>query len=405
MLGREGPMGAARYDALLARARALAADVLAPRANAADQADRPPVKQVRALAAAGLLGLTVPARYGGHEAPRAVVRAYTEILAAACGLTTFVQQQHLSACRLIAGGTNAALQADCLPAFAAGARLCGVAFSHLRRPGPPLLRATPAPDGGWVLDGTAPWFTGWGLMDEVVLGGTLPDGRLLYVLAPLDAGPALTPSPPLRLCAFNASATVALHCRGLRVGAERHVKTTARADLATADRGGVLDVTPQTFGVALAASALVRALAAERDSTVLRATADALDAEREAARQAVETWLAVPSAPEQAAGVGGGYAAGLRLRAGCLALAVRAAHAAVAATGGGANARDQAAQRLYREAMAYTLLMQTADVQAATLDRLAADAARATAAFTNPSRADLSSAASPGSWPEAVEHL
>src|SRR5215210_3153742 len=73
------------FAALLQRAQAIAASVLAPRAGQTDQADGPPVDNLRALGAAGLLGLTTPARYGGQEAPLGVVRAYNETIAAACG--------------------------------------------------------------------------------------------------------------------------------------------------------------------------------------------------------------------------------------------------------------------------------------------------------------------------------
>src|SRR5262249_35810040 len=87
---------------LLARTRDVAARVLAPRANACDQAALLPVENIRCLAEAGLLGLTVPVAFGGAGATPAVVRAYMEILAGACGLTTFVIFQHIVACRHIA---------------------------------------------------------------------------------------------------------------------------------------------------------------------------------------------------------------------------------------------------------------------------------------------------------------
>src|SRR5262249_32593700 len=94
------------FAALLQRARALAADVLAPRAERSARADGPPVDNLHALGAAGLLGLTTPSCYGGQEAPQDVFRAYNETIAAACGVTSFIQLQHLSACQLVAGGEN-----------------------------------------------------------------------------------------------------------------------------------------------------------------------------------------------------------------------------------------------------------------------------------------------------------
>src|SRR5262249_16329098 len=149
---------------------------------------------------------------------------YTEILAAACGVTNFVQGQHQSAALIIAGGENQELKQAVLPDMATGKKLCGVAFSHLRRPGEPIMRAIPSGDG-YLFNGTAPWVTGWGVITDVVLGGTLPDGRLLWVVAPLQESDAMCPSPTMPLCAMNASGTVSITCRDFYVGEQRRIKT------------------------------------------------------------------------------------------------------------------------------------------------------------------------------------
>ena len=60
----------------------------------------------------------------------------------------------------------------------------------------------------------------------------------------------------------------------------------------------------------------------------------------------------------------------LRLRAEAISLAVRCAHAAVTTARGGANAHDHPAQRVYREALAFTVFGQTPAVMEATLARL-----------------------------------
>jgi alkylation response protein AidB-like acyl-CoA dehydrogenase len=347
---------------LLECARGISRDVIGPRALETDKSDAIPADNVRQLASAGLLGLSTPEIYGGYGAPGSVLRTYTEILAAACGTTTFVQGQHLSACALIAGGENEELKYEVLPAFARGERICGVAFSHLRRPGSPILRAVQDGDS-YVFNGSAPWFTGWGLMTETVLGGTLPDGRFLYVVTPLDAQ-GIEASPPLKLCAMNASGTVILTIRDLRVPAERAMKTITREQMGANDLGAILVVAPQIFGVSRAALDLLAGLAEMRRSDVIRQTLDALEAEMAAARAAVDRWLDRVDDP--------GYKEGaLSTRAWCIAFGVRCAHAAMAATGGLANSRDNDAQRLFREAMFYTLTAQTRDVQTATLNYLA----------------------------------
>src|SRR5262249_55057099 len=142
-----------------------------------------------------------------------------------CGVTTFTQAQHHGPSRMIASGPNDTLKHLLLPDLAAGRRMCAISFAHLRRPGPPVLRAEPV-EGGYRLNGTAPWVTCWGLMAEVVFGATLPDGRFVFLWSPGDradfpdlfdgsappdgAWGSLHASAPLPLCAMNASATVEL---------------------------------------------------------------------------------------------------------------------------------------------------------------------------------------------------
>src|SRR5207253_1307318 len=106
-----------------------------------------------------------------------------QLLASYCGVTTFTQAQHHGPSRMIANGPNGELKRRLLPDLARGKRMSGISFAHLRRPGPPVLRAEPV-EGGWRLQGTAPWVTGWGLISQVAFGATLPDGRFLYVWSP-----------------------------------------------------------------------------------------------------------------------------------------------------------------------------------------------------------------------------
>ncbi|GDY60882.1 hypothetical protein SAV14893_002750 [Streptomyces avermitilis] len=78
---------------LVAGARRLAAEVLAPRAEQVDQ-EGVPASSIEAVKRSGLLGLSAPVEYGGSAAPAAVARETAEILAGACCSTWFVQTQH-----------------------------------------------------------------------------------------------------------------------------------------------------------------------------------------------------------------------------------------------------------------------------------------------------------------------
>lgn len=345
--------------ALLDRTREIAANVLAPRAQEVDQAELLPAGHLRVLAEAGLLGLAVPAEYGGHGAPGRVVREYMAILAAACGVTTFVQMQHVLACGFIAGSDNEALKRRALPVLAAGERFCSVAYSHVRRPGPPMVRAEPVP-GGYRLNGSAPWMTGCGLADDCVFGGTLPDGRYLFALAALPGDGRVVASPPMRLCAVSASATVSLACRDFDIPAEDVIRIMTPEQMAARDVGGSYTLTSLSLGVARGATGLVARLGEQHASAVLAGTAAELLRRVEALVEEIDCWAERGDHPEYAT-------RGILLRAAAIELGVRAAHAAVTATGGSANSLDHPAQRFFREAMLYTLTAQTRPVQTAAL--------------------------------------
>ncbi len=364
--------------AVLEAARRLAETVIGPRAQETDQGDGPNRDNFRALAEAGLLGLAIPHEYGGLDVSGGTQREYTELLASYCGVTTFTQAQHHGPSRMIANGPNEDLKRRLLPDLAAGRMLCAISFAHLRRPGPPVLTATPVP-GGYRLNGTAPWVTGWGLMNQVVFGATLPDGRFVYAWSPGDRADfpdlfaevapedgdwgTLRASTPLPLCAMNASATVTLTCENWFIPQAHWLSESDRETMRRNDRNGVLGATAMPLGCT-AASVRVLCEAAERRSIpAIRRAAAALGTEMEAARAQILEWNKRSAEPDF-------FENAVRIRAWCIELAVRAAHAAVTAGSGAANTLTHPAQRLLREAMFYTIQAQTQEVMDATLARL-----------------------------------
>jgi alkylation response protein AidB-like acyl-CoA dehydrogenase len=355
-------------DPLVASARALARSVFAPRAAESDRAAAPPRENLDALAAAGLLGLTVPARLGGREAGAAVVRHVLEEIAAGCGVTAFCAFQHLVACRHLASSGNEALGARVLPALAAGARLATVAFSHLRRSGPPCLRAVPAPGpaGGYLFEGTAPWATGIGLVDDVLLAAVRDDGTSVWAYLPLDRGAALEPSPPIPLLAMSASGTVSLRCQGLFVGPEEIVKLVTPEELSRDTAPAALFFSALSLGATAAAIRVLEQQAARSGEPAIGAAAIRFSAALREARAAVDAQAERPLAPDVEADW-------LATRAATIALGVRAGHAALAACGGAATAIDHPASRILREAALYTTTAQTTLLRAATLAQLTAD--------------------------------
>lgn len=190
------------------RAQRLADEVLFPAAMATDVADRVPAANLDALAEAGLYEVATEL---GQEDFAAVVEA----LASGCLATTFVWLQHHGLVRALASSeahTDLTARARC------GEVRGGLALAGLL-PDPPL-RARPAADG-WVLDGSAPWVTGWGMVDVLLVAARSDDGATVTTLL-VDAaeGGGLSVERQ-RLVAVDASATVEASFDGVAVLPDR----------------------------------------------------------------------------------------------------------------------------------------------------------------------------------------
>ena len=204
---------------ILAVARRVADDLLFPEATRVDGLDVLPVAQLDALAAEGLYGASVPVQAGGLGLDLRAACAVTEELASGCLTTTFVWLQHRGlAMTLAAEGTPVALRDRWLGPVCRGQVRGGIALTGII-PGPPLLRARPAAGGGWQVDGEAPWVTGWGLIDLLLVQARGPQDSIVTLILDAAARPGLTVTRQ-RLAAVNASVTVRLSFDGVRVPAE-----------------------------------------------------------------------------------------------------------------------------------------------------------------------------------------
>ncbi|HEX2193000.1 MAG TPA: acyl-CoA dehydrogenase family protein [Acidimicrobiales bacterium] len=343
----------------MASARRVAEDLLAPSAEATDQSPVVPAGHLRALAEAGLDGLSGPVDAGGAAAPAAVSRLVYEVLAGACGVTFFVWVQHHAPVRMLATSANAALRRRWLPALCRGDLLGGVAFAYLRRPGPPAVAARPVA-GGWVVHGEAPWVTSWGLAGLYAVAASTGDDVVFFALTTDPPPTEVTASAPLPLAAMAASATVRVTFDGLFVPADDVIATVPVADWRARDRLATARPHPAPLGVAARAVRLL----SEIDGQPAVAAA-AADLAGELARCREHAY-----GLDTGAGDDDAVAALVRARAWGLDLALRAASAVVAATGGGAMALTHPGQRLVREAAFYSIQAQTPELRRATLDRL-----------------------------------
>ncbi|MEU9338323.1 acyl-CoA dehydrogenase family protein [Streptomyces sp. NPDC048290] len=343
---------------LIDRARRLARELLAPRAQEVDRTEVPP-GHLTAIRASGLLGVSAPVAYGGAGAPDTVAREVAEILAGACCSTWFVQTQHHTPVRLLAR-SDAPVRERLLRPLATGELVAGIAYAHVRAYPRVPVRATAVAEG-WRFDGTVPWYTGWGLNDVMLLAGVAEGDagpELVFAFTDARERPGLRASAPMRLAALTAARTVALELDGLLVEREAVLLRVPQAEFAAVDLARSANASPALFGIAYAALDLLDADA--------RAAAEPLreriDQVREQAYALAEADGPEPRIEERLA---------LRVRAHDLMRA--ATTAAVVAGGGRAMSLDSPAQRLYREGMFLLIQAQTAPVRAAHLAHLGTD--------------------------------
>lgn len=323
-------------------------DVVAPAALRVD-GDAVPRSHLDALAPTGVFASAV-----ADDVAPADRRAAQEVLAAGCLATWFVQAQHHSPVRLVSSGPADARD-RLLPLLTSGTSIAGIAFSHVRRWPDRPVEASRVP-GGWRLQGTAPWYSGWGINDVAVLAGVSDHGDVVFGLAPAEASARLRPGPPLDTVAVSGARTVPLHLDGLVVGDDGVLQVVPIEQWRDEDEATTANVTPAVFGVADAAVSL---LAAGREDVArdagARLRADVAGVRAEAYRLLDE----VPA--------GERLDDRLAVRAEAIRLCLHAAQSAVIAGGGRSMLRTERAQLYARWALFLAVQAQTSRLRAALL--------------------------------------
>jgi len=317
-------------SALVAEAQRIADEVLFPAALVTDAADIVWRELLDVLADAGLYGLFVPERLGGLGADPATGCLVIEALAGGCLTTTFVWLQHQFSAVAISA-SEPAMRSLWIGDLASGRRRSGVAFAHLRRPGPPVVLAELA-DHGWIVSGSAPWVTGWDRIDLVVVGARSGDD-VVWLLVDAVASDTMR-ADRLRLAALDASATVELHFSAHVVPASRVIAIEPLQEWMARDAAGMRTNGSLALGIAARCARLLESTALDDRIGECRAALDTAGIEQmPAARAAVSV------------------------------LAVEAAATLVASVGGRSMVRDHHAQRLAREALFLLVQGQTPTIR------------------------------------------
>ena len=312
-----------------------------------------------------MLALRVPRQWGGKEVSEETFGSFQELVARYSGALAFLQTQHQSAAGMLVASSNSLLQEKYLSRMSNGEVLLGVGFSQLRREGDPLTLAIPVP-GGYQLNGVVPWVTGWDFFSEFIIAATLPDGGAVFGVVPLrethqESGGALTLSIPAQLAAMTSTNTVTATLKNWFLPAERVVSIKPAGWIHENDKKNVLRATFLATGCALAGLDILESVARTKSLPFITNAFDSLQQELRNCRTAVQEAQNNPGLE---------LAERLQMRAWAIDLAARIAHAAVTVSSGAANYSHHDAQRVYREALVFTVTGQTRAVMEATLERL-----------------------------------
>ena len=314
-------------------AKSLADEVLFPDANRIDQLSVLPTARLDLLADQGWYGLSAPSSGLRFEDAWPIIEAF----AGGCLTTTFVWMQHLGILPACAFGPDH-LRGWVEP-LATGQRRGTVVFAGLLPT--PSVRAHQ--DGEeWVLEGQAPWVSGWGLTDLIHVSARTPEDDVVWLL--VDSQTFGLQATPLRLLAVNASATVTLRFEGVRVDSGRQTSRFPWAQWPTRDAMGLRTNGSLALGVAGRCCRLIGP--------------SPLDEELEACRTALD---------------GASPAALPGHRAAAAAFAMRAATALAVSQGSRSVVLESHAERLLREAAVLLVFGSRPRIRRALLGRLGAE--------------------------------
>jgi alkylation response protein AidB-like acyl-CoA dehydrogenase len=351
-------MGFMSTSAFLAAVRLYLQDAIAPIAN---RIDSDPVALRSALQGLGdrqWLALRVPQQWGGAEIDPPSFYQFQEQLARFSGALAFLQTQHQSAGMALVKSQNESLKQSYLPLMGSGKALMGIGFSHLRRSTKPPLKATPVL-GGYRLSGQIPWLTGYRFFQDILIAGQLSDGSAVYGVVPFTTTGGIRLSPPMPLAAMNATQTVSAELKDWFLPEDCVAAIQPDGAIRENDRTNVLSHSAFALGCAQAGLDIVESVRRTKPFLAIASAQAALSDQLEDCRTAIYT-AAERSFEEK-----------LRLRVSAIELAVRCAHAAVVVSSGAANALSHPAQRVYREALVFSVAGQTTAVLEASLAQIA----------------------------------
>ncbi|HEY6443776.1 MAG TPA: acyl-CoA dehydrogenase family protein [Candidatus Acidoferrales bacterium] len=182
-------------QAVLASNEKLSQELLRASADSIDQSRRFPRGNLEALGKSGVLGLLIPAQYGGTGAGLAEMSQVLQVQAQNCASTAMVTLMHFCATAAIVAKGSDALKQEILPRCARGEHISTLAFSEAGSGGHFYLPVSEVRLNGEkkTLSAAKSFVTSAGEADSYVIsarkaGASAPTETNLYLIAKSTAG-------------------------------------------------------------------------------------------------------------------------------------------------------------------------------------------------------------------------
>ncbi|WP_107670645.1 acyl-CoA dehydrogenase family protein [Cyanothece sp. BG0011] len=347
-------------DNFLANIESYLQEFVTPFASEIDHSPDALKKALEGLIQQSLLSARIPQTWGGLELNSEMFYLLQQLLSQYSGALAFLQLQHQGAVNAIVKSENEALKQNYLPKIVAENLSCGLGFSQLRRQGKPMITATPI-QGGYAITGNVPWITGFDFFDSFILGATLPDGQEIRGIVPFKSSSDVMFSKPMKLGAMESTNTVTARFENYFLPENKIVSIAQPGDIHNNDKQVVLYPSFLVLGCAKAGLDIVKN----------KAETKPLDFIQEAYDHLYEEWQICQSKIRQAITIENrSFDDDLQLRVWSINLAERCAKAAVTVSSGAANYYNHPAQRVYKEALVFSVFAQTTDIMKASLEQL-----------------------------------
>jgi alkylation response protein AidB-like acyl-CoA dehydrogenase len=166
-------------EAFQKKAAELAAGVVGKTAGGVDESGKYPAESMKALADAGLMGLTMPADFGGKAQGPGVYCAVVEELATACPSTAMIYVMHVSASHAILGAPASPKRDAILKDICAGKHTTTLAWSEKGSRSQfwlPVSKLEAAGDG-FKTNAQKSWVTSANHANSYVSSGQIPGAK------------------------------------------------------------------------------------------------------------------------------------------------------------------------------------------------------------------------------------